>query len=165
MIVPRWLPQTCYSPSLLVPEGILIHFISAKYTRPEKPFDPDACYSIFLNFKVSAHYMILRDGEIWSLVPEANQAWHAGKSRFRGEDGLNPTFFGIEFIGDGETEFTDSQYREGAFLVADLMKRYRIPTNNVKGHEQVSGHKVRSDAKEDPGPLFDWLRFGAALGA
>lgn len=163
MIINRWLPESCYDTDILIPDGILIHYISAKYSFPEKPFDPDACWAIFVNLKVSAHYMVLRDGEIWRLVPEANQAWHAGKSQFRREQGLNKTWFGIEFIGDGDTDFTDDQYRDGAFLVSDLMKRYRIPTERIKGHEDVSGPDVRPDHKRDPGPCFDWLRFGALI--
>lgn len=164
MILNRWLPEECYDTDILSPDGILIHFISAKYTDPQHPYDPESVFNIFVDLRLSAHYLVLRTGEIWRLMPESNQAWHAGKSAFRGQQGLNKTWFGIEFIGDGETDFTDNQYREGGFLVNDLIHRYRIQTNRVKGHEQVSGANVRPDPKYDPGPCFDWLKFGATVG-
>ena len=34
--------------------------------------------------KVSSHYCIDEDGTVWSLVPEARRAWHAGLSYWRG---------------------------------------------------------------------------------
>lgn len=163
MIVDKFLPPTHYWNRPLSPTGILIHFISAKYTKPESPYDPEAVYRIFLDYNVSAHYLVLRDRWIWKMVPEDKQAWHAGKSRFQGVNNLNHSWLGIEFVGDGEHDFTDFQYHEGSFLVRDLIHRHRIQTNRVKGHEQVSGPDVREDYKRDPGPLFDWLRFGAMV--
>ena len=34
--------------------------------------------------RVSSHYLVDEDGTIYRLVDEANRAWHAGKSRWRG---------------------------------------------------------------------------------
>ena len=163
MILDRPLPEACYSLRLLQPTGVLVHFISALISAPNMPFDPQACFDILVANKVSAHYMVLRNGDVWRLVPENYQAWHAGKSRFRGVDSLNATFLGIEFIGAVDMDFEDAQYQSGAALVCDLMARHAIATNRIKGHEQVSGARVRSDFKEDPGPCFDWLRFGALV--
>lgn len=163
MIHDRPLPPTCHSTRPLKPDGILLHYISARNTVPADPYNPNACFQIFVDNKVSAHFMVLRNGDIWRLVAEGLQAWHAGLSRFDGGSGLNATFFGIEFIGDGEHDFTVAQYSEGAFLVKDLMTRYQIPTNRIKGHEQVAGRDVRQDFKRDPGPRFDWLLFGSMV--
>ena len=34
--------------------------------------------------KVSCHYLVAEDGQIYRLVAEEKRAWHAGKSRWRG---------------------------------------------------------------------------------
>jgi len=162
-IVAKILPDNCYSNNVLQPKGILIHHVSARNTAPDKPFDAEECCKIFRQYKVSAHYMVLRDGTIWQLVPPGLTAWHAGKSRFRGAVGLNQTFLGIEFIGDEEHDFTDEQYEAGAELVASMMRTHQIPTHMVTGHEIVSDERVRPDPKHDPGQMFDWLRFGALV--
>lgn len=61
--------------------------------------------------KVSAHFVIDRDGEITQLVACRRQAWHAGPSRYLGYHGLNAHSIGLEFVnigwmrpsGDGKT--------------------------------------------------------------
>jgi N-acetyl-anhydromuramyl-L-alanine amidase AmpD len=160
----RWLPDQCYaSTRVLSAVGILLHHISASKSRPDAPYDVDSCYRIFVDLKVSAHYMIARDGTLYRLVPEDRVAWHAGMSRFRNLEDVNRYFFGVEFIGSEHDFFTDAQYRTGASLLADLMRRYPIATHMITGHEIVSTERVRPDPKHDPGQCFDWLRLGGML--
>ena len=35
--------------------------------------------------KVSSHYLVFENGEIYQLVPENKRAWHAGISSWKGE--------------------------------------------------------------------------------
>jgi len=51
--------------------------------------------------KVSAHLIIDRDGSILQMVPFDRVAWHAGRSRWRGLDGLNGHSIGIELVNAG----------------------------------------------------------------
>jgi N-acetylmuramoyl-L-alanine amidase len=166
VIIQKPLPSETYHVNVrLDPKGIILHYISAINTAPSRMFDPDEIVKIFIELKVSAHYLVLRNGDIWQLVRDDRIAWHAGKSQYLDFMNLNSTFLGIEFIGGYDFDFTDEQYIEGANLVASLMQKYQIPTVMVKGHEDVSGPKVRTDYKTDPGPRFDWLRFGGRLHA
>ena len=62
--------------------------------------------------KVSAHYLISRDGTVAQLVQEKDIAWHAGKSFWKDDQNLNPTSIGIELVSEdgGHTEpFTEAQ--------------------------------------------------------
>ena len=64
--------------------------------------------------KVSAHYLINREGFIWQLVEDNKVAWHAGVSRWLNRKNLNETSIGIELCNPGHENnyinFTDTQY-------------------------------------------------------
>jgi len=161
-IIDRPLPENCYnSTRALTPEGIVIHAISARNIDPSKPYDDDLIYNIFVDYKVSAHYLVKRSGDILALVPEDSPAYHAGKSDLRGQRFLNNHTIGIEFVGKDDDDFEGIQYQVGAQLVADICSRHGIDSNNIKMHSEVSNHRVRKDPKWDPGLYFDWIKFGA----
>jgi len=105
--------------------------------------------------KVSAHYFVDEDGEITSLVPEEQRAWHAGMSEWRGESNINARSIGIEVVNPGHEfgyrPFPERQMAAVKALSVDIVKRHQIPAWNVVGHSDVA-----PDRKEDPGELFDW---------
>ena len=49
--------------------------------------------------KVSAHFYIRRNGELWQFVSCDDRAWHAGASHYRGRDNCNDDSIGIELEG------------------------------------------------------------------
>jgi N-acetylmuramoyl-L-alanine amidase len=103
--------------------------------------------------KVSAHYLIGRDGEIVQLVDEKDRAWHAGVSWWGGNTDLNSSSIGIELDNDGFEPFADAQIDALLLLLADVMSRHHIPGANVVGHADVTpGRKV------DPSAWFPWRR-------
>lgn len=51
--------------------------------------------------KVSAHYVVDRDGTITQLVPTDRAAWHAGPSKWGKYEGLNNHSIGIELVNIG----------------------------------------------------------------
>lgn len=51
--------------------------------------------------QASAHLVIGREGTITQLVPFNVIAWHAGKSRWNGLDGMNKYSIGIELVNAG----------------------------------------------------------------
>jgi N-acetyl-anhydromuramyl-L-alanine amidase AmpD len=144
-------------------DTLIIHAMSAVHTAPGSPHDPDELISLFLFYEVSAHYLILRTGEIYHLVPEEKKAWHCGKSQMPPPDnrtGVNDFSIGIELAG-GNYPFTEAQYASLSPLVQDLQNRHRI--TRILGHEDVAGKKavdegLRSDIKTDPGQFFSWDR-------
>ncbi|MDQ1242473.1 MAG: N-acetylmuramoyl-L-alanine amidase, partial [Pseudomonadota bacterium] len=103
--------------------------------------------------KVSAHYLIGRDGTVVQLVDERARAWHAGESWWGGLTDLNSASIGIELDNNGEEPFAEPQIAALLELLADLKARYRIPAANFLGHGDVApGRKV------DPSRHFPWLR-------
>jgi N-acetylmuramoyl-L-alanine amidase len=107
--------------------------------------------------RISPHYLIGQDGELYQLVEEQNRAWHAGAAWWRGMEDLNSRSFGIEMAGHGDV-FPKAQLETLVVLVSDLQGRWDIPAINVLGHSDVApGRKV------DPGPNFPWQETGLGV--
>jgi N-acetylmuramoyl-L-alanine amidase len=107
--------------------------------------------------KVSAHYLIGRDGALIQLVDEAARAWHAGESRWGGMSDLNSASIGIELDNTGEEPFAEAQIVTLLSLLADLRERYKIPVANVLAHGDVAPTR-----KVDPSRFFPWRRLAQA---
>ena len=107
--------------------------------------------------KVSAHYLIAEDGQVIRLVDEANRAWHAGKSHWRGIDDINSASIGIEIVNPGHEfgyrPFPDAQIEALIPLMSDIQTRYAITRGNIVGHSDIAPAR-----KQDPGELFPWAR-------
>lgn len=105
--------------------------------------------------RVSAHFLLDRDGTIYELVNESESAWHAGKSNFRGRSNVNRYSIGIELcnLGDGVEPFTEQQYVSLERLLRYLVAKHGIASDHLVGHRDVSpGRKI------DPADNFDWDR-------
>lgn len=103
--------------------------------------------------KVSAHYLIGRDGRIVQLVDENARAWHAGKSSWGGQTDMNSASLGIELDNNGREPFADALIDALLALLADIRQRYNIPLANYIGHADVAPAR-----KVDPSVLFPWDR-------
>ncbi len=121
-------------------------------------FDAHPFYASLRDLRVSAHFVVRRDGELLQFVRSSDRAWHAGASSWRGRENCNDYSVGIELEGlEGET-FEDEQYRVLARLLAALARRH--PIAEVVGHEHVAPAR-----KRDPGARFDWTRLAALMPA
>ena len=101
--------------------------------------------------KVSAHYLIRRDGEVIQFVDTDKRAWHAGVSSWRGRERVNDFSIGIEMEGADDQPFEDAQYLALNDLLARLHARYgKLP---LVGHSDIAPGR-----KTDPGPCYDWSR-------
>lgn len=119
----------------------------------------DPFYQGIKDLKVSAHFLIRRDGEVIQFVSCELRAWHAGTSEFVGKNRCNDFSIGIELEGCDEDPFTDLQYSKLSSLVKTLQCRYpSITSKRIVGHSDVSPGR-----KTDPGPHFDWLRLKNGL--
>jgi AmpD protein len=101
--------------------------------------------------RVSAHFLVRRDGELIQFVPCSRRAWHAGVSSWMGEESCNNFSIGIELEGCDQLPFEDAQYLTLNRLLAELGQRYAI--EGVVGHSDIAPGR-----KTDPGPCFDWHR-------
>ena len=115
--------------------------------------DPDAhpYFREIHALKVSAHFLVRRDGELLQFVPPARRAWHAGASSWRGRPRCNDFSIGVELEGTDDTPFEDVQYRE----VAGLLRRLAVslPLKAIAAHSEIAPGR-----KTDPGARFDWTR-------
>lgn len=115
--------------------------------------DPTAhpYYAGIAGLRVSAHFLIRRDGEMIQFVPCGRRAWHAGVSSWKGWERCNDFSVGIELEGSDETPFTDAQYATLNGLLNILREAY--PGLELAGHSDIAPGR-----KTDPGPCFDWGR-------
>jgi N-acetyl-anhydromuramyl-L-alanine amidase AmpD len=161
---------------------VMIHFISNAAIKPQDPYNVKDVYRIFLEYGISTHYMIGRNGDIYQLVGEGRVAYHSGTGSLPGfpeyQNRMNEYSIGIELLAvgtrnemlplmSGETYesidpshigYTDAQYRSLKLLLDDIVKRYPYILRNRK---HVLGHdEYASGRKTDPGLLFDWSKIG-----
>jgi AmpD protein len=148
---------------------LVVHAISlppGKFGGPEiealftNTLDPAAhpYFAGIAGLKVSAHFLIRRDGAIIQFVACGKRAWHAGVSSWRGRERCNDFSIGVELEGTDEVPFEDAQYRSLAVLTDALAAAY--PLAHVAGHSDVAPGR-----KTDPGPCFEWSRYRLALRA
>ena len=108
-----------------------------------------------IKVKVSAHYFIKKNGSVLNLVPPLYEAWHAGKSSWKGLKSLNKYSIGIEIQNSGHDNkyenFTQKQITATKKLLKYLIKIYKINPGNVLGHSDIAPGR-----KKDPGEKFPW---------
>lgn len=107
--------------------------------------------------KVSAHYLLGKDGRVYQLVSDEKRAWHAGAGRWGAITDLNSASIGIEIDNNGRSPYPDVQIDSLIALLRDLTQRLRIPPTQVIGHSDLAPAR-----KVDPGPLFPWRRLAEA---
>jgi len=111
-------------------------------------------YEQLKGVKVSAHFLIRRDGGIVQFVPCTQRAWHAGVSSWQGRSRCNDYSIGIELEGSDYVPFTERQYTALVRLTRRLKRAY--PISSIAGHSDIAPLR-----KTDPGPYFDWPRYMA----
>jgi len=124
--------------------------------------DPEAhpYFREICDLKVSAHFLIRRDGEIAQYVPVTERAWHAGNSSFDGRPDCNDFSVGIELEGADDQPYEDVQYERLAAAVQAVKALFP-----AIGDECIVGHcDVAPGRKTDPGPAFDWQHLYRLLG-
>jgi N-acetyl-anhydromuramoyl-L-alanine amidase len=111
--------------------------------------DPDAhpYFREIHAMRVSAHFLIRRDGELVQFVPVERRAWHAGASCWRGRSRCNDFSVGIELEGTDDAPFAEAQYA----ALAPLLRRLGLRA--IAAHSEIAPGR-----KTDPGARFDWAR-------
>jgi N-acetylmuramoyl-L-alanine amidase len=128
---------------------LILHYTGMKTAQEAiaRLCDPEA--------RVSSHYVVDEDGAVLRLVPDAQRAWHAGISYWRGQADLNARSIGIEIVNPGHEwgyrDFPVLQMAAVCDLCLEILARHPIPPRNVVAHSDVA-----PDRKQDPGERFDW---------
>jgi AmpD protein len=111
------------------------------------------------NLEVSSHLLIERNGKLTQFVAFDERAWHAGVSEFCGRENCNDFSIGIELEGCDTEAYTDAQYKSLVAVTGELMRIYpAITRDRITGHSDIAPGR-----KTDPGPAFDWDRYGVML--
>ncbi|HTW28925.1 MAG TPA: N-acetylmuramoyl-L-alanine amidase [Acetobacteraceae bacterium] len=128
---------------------IVLHYTGMQSARAalDRLRDPAA--------RVSSHYVVDEDGTAFRLVPEAQRAFHAGISTWRGMTALNDRSIGIEIVNPGHEwgyrDFPVLQLASVCDLCLEILSRHAVPARNIVAHSDIA-----PDRKEDPGERFDW---------
>ena len=111
--------------------------------------------------KVSSHYVVEENGDVFALVPEEKRAWHAGHSYWAGETDINSCSIGIEIVNPGHEfgyrDFPGAQITAVEELSRAILARHGIQPSRVIGHSDVAPAR-----KEDPGERFPWEQLARA---
>lgn len=134
---------------------------------------------------VSSHYLVPEPGDpsypksrlkTYQLVDENKRAWHAGRSYWRGKEGLNDQSIGIEIVNVPDCQVIDNaqgksyvpatericffpdfpwaQMKLVEELLLDILERNpHISPLNIVAHSDIAPSR-----KNDPGPRFPWER-------
>jgi N-acetylmuramoyl-L-alanine amidase len=104
--------------------------------------------------KVSAHYLIEQNGQIYQLIEDKHRAWHAGISAWQEYENINDISIGIELDHPGH--ISSAPYPKALImsllkLIKFLCVKHKINKKQIWGHSDIA-----PDRKIDPGEFFDW---------
>lgn len=163
------------------PDMIILHYTAGSSVMSSSRYlaRPDVA--------ASAHIVIGRAGEVVQLVPFNIEAWHAGKSRYKGRSELNHYSIGIELDNLGQLRQEGGKFVAECGVVVPFEDVYVDESRQGKTYwhkytkvqekvladvcgllidyysiQDVVGHSDVTDRKVDPGPalqLPDWLRW------
>src|SRR5690606_34926877 len=101
--------------------------------------------------RVSAHFLVERDGSITQFVSCLQRAWHAGQSAFAGRDNCNDFSIGAELEGTDELPYTAAQYDSLVRLTRALRRAYPpITAHRISRHRPIAPGGTTAT-----GPAFD----------
>jgi AmpD protein len=157
-------PAGC-DPSLIVVHGISLPpgefggpWIDRLFTN-SLPADMHPYFAAIADVRVSAHFLIHRDGKLIQYVPVNRRAWHAGESSHAGRACCNDFSIGIELEGEDSIPYENAQYDCLAGLISTLRAQVESLANaDVVGHSDIAPGR-----KTDPGEAFDWQGLHARL--
>jgi N-acetyl-anhydromuramyl-L-alanine amidase AmpD len=179
-VIRDFMPKLNFVPRSDVKTHIVLHFSSNAVMNPENPYVYDEVRKTYIDYEVSPHYMIDRNGKIYYLLPESRAARHAGKGDLFHfpdyRDHLNKYSIGIELMAIGtEAEmapmmslehykkipkehigYTEAQYGALNLLLDDILTRNK---KIKRDREHIIGHdEYAPERKTDPGSLFEWVK-------
>lgn len=115
-------------------------------------YDVDKVLAQFKRYKVSAHYVMDRNGVVYRLVDEKDVAYHAGRCQFPdGGTNGNSRSIGIEVMTSFDEAPTEIQMEKLVLLVNWIKEREKI--QYVLRHSDIAPER-----KTDPWN-FDWADF------
>ncbi len=140
---PKWVGTTNFD--LRKPNFVIIHHTAQ-----------NSCEQTLRTFtlertKVSAHYVICKDGTVHHMLNDYLRAWHGGVAKWGNNTDINSSSIGIEIDNNGFEPFEPKQIQSLLNLLTILKNKYKIPTANFIGHGDIAPTR-----KNDPNIQFPW---------
>lgn len=140
---PQWVGTTNFD--LRKPNFVIIHHTAQ-----------NSCDQTLRTFtlertKVSAHYVICKDGTVHHMLNDYLRAWHGGIAKWGNNTDINSSSIGIELDNNGFEPFEPKQIESLLNLLSILKNKYKIPEANFIGHGDIAPTR-----KNDPNILFPW---------
>lgn len=100
--------------------------------------------------RVSAHYLVGRNGELVQFVSDDRKAWHAA--------GANSDSLGIENAAAPGQRLTEAQEEKLVELLKYLVAEYKIPLTNITAHRFIGNNtSCPGDLWKSKGELAAWI--------
>ncbi len=143
IFAPQWVGTTNFD--LRKPNFVIIHHTAQ-----------NSCEQTLKTFtlertKVSAHYVICKDGTVHHMLNDYYRAWHGGIAKWGNNTDINSSSIGIEIDNNGFEPFEPQQINSLLNLLAVLKNKYKIPVPNFIGHGDIAPTR-----KNDPNINFPW---------
>lgn len=143
LLADKWVGTTNFD--LRKPNFVVIHHTAQ-----------NACEQTLKTFtlertKVSAHYVICKDGTVHHMLNDYMRAWHGGIGSWGNNTDLNSSSIGIEIDNNGFEPFEPAQISSLLQLLAQLKNKYQIPVDHFIGHSDIAPRR-----KVDPNINFPW---------
>lgn len=142
-------------PIYIEPKFIVLHHTASKSLN--------SAYNILsgrTDRKVSCHFLVDTNGDIYQLSDLRFITWHAGESSWKGLTDLNRYSIGIEVVGIDT--FTDMQREKVKKLVEYLMLTFNIPADNIVRHTDIAP-KRKTDINLNFFPERDFEKWKKSL--
>jgi N-acetylmuramoyl-L-alanine amidase-like protein len=138
--------------------SIVVHSCEGVWPSPRVSSLPWLCNPAS---RVSCHYYVCRNTEIFQLVDDDNEAWHAGPALPRFD---NASSIGVECEHRSGQNWPAEQKDALAWLLRRLIAAHRIPVAAIETHGQIA-IKGPYKRKVDPTdwPHDDFVRWRARL--
>ena len=91
-----------------------------------------------LSDRGEAHYCVTEEGQIFRIVDRDREAFHAGRSMWRGKEDVDKFSIGIECVGYHNKPMGAVQLAALRTLVKELQSMYRLSDDRVICHSHVA---------------------------
>ena len=85
-----------------------------------------------------AHYCVTEDGRVYRIVDRDREAYHAGRSMWKGKEDVDKFSIGIECVGYHDKPMPSVQLTAIRDLVRELKEMYRLKDDCVVCHSHVA---------------------------
>ena len=123
-----------------------------------------------LSDRGEAHFCVTDDGSVYRIVDRDREAFHAGRSMWRGKEDVDKFSIGIECVGYHDKPMGAVQLASIRELVKKLQEMYRLSDDKVVCHSHVAygspnkWQKKRHRGRKRCGMLFAMPSVRARLG-